>query len=72
MITGIITTGFHCLSGFIAGFVRDFVGRTIFFCVTVENIPAGGQLDQPFEAGQRKSLIMNQMGNLQDLSNIKI
>ena len=72
VIAGIITTGFHCLSGFIAGLAWGLKGGTTIFCVTVEDIPAGSQLDQPSEARQRKALIMDQMGNLSYLRDIEI
>ena len=72
VITGIVTTGFRCLSGFITGFVRGIVSGTIIFCVTVKDIPAWRQLEQPSEAGQCKAFIMDQMGNLSYLSDIKI
>ena len=72
VITGIIATGFRCLSGFITGFVRGIVSGAIIFCVTVKDIPAWCQLEQPSEAGQCKTLIMDQMGNLPYLSDIEI
>jgi hypothetical protein len=72
VITGIITTGFLRLPGFKTGSVGVFIGGAILFGVTVENIPAGSQLHQPSEARQSESLVVNQVGNLPYLSDVKI
>jgi hypothetical protein len=64
--------GFQYFSGFITGLVRGIVGGTLFFRITVEDMPAGSQLEQPLKTRQRKAFIMNQMGNLPYLSNIEI
>lgn len=60
------------VTGFVAWIGSMLIGRTTLFDLTVEYIPAGGQLKHSLDTGKCKTLLMDKMSNMLNLAYLEI